>query len=70
MPDCQPVLRFDFMWGFATAAAQIESGSVESEAQSGKEDSVSRNLFEITRQSKKLTTYIDLGRILLHSRED
>lgn len=33
-------LRDDFMWGFATAATQIESGSREDEQASGKGDSV------------------------------
>lgn len=46
MTDSKPVLRRDFMWGFATAAVQIESGSIESEARSGKEDSVSHNKLE------------------------
>lgn len=34
-------LRNDFMWGFATAAAQIEGGGAEQEAASGKGPSVS-----------------------------
>lgn len=34
-------LRDDFIWGFATAAAQIEGGGVEQEKASGKGPSVS-----------------------------
>lgn len=33
-------LRSDFMWGFATAAAQIEGGGEEQEKASGRGDSV------------------------------
>lgn len=35
-------LRDDFMWGFATAAAQIEGGSKEKEEASGRGRSVSQ----------------------------
>lgn len=38
--DTQPALRDDFMWGFATASAQMESGSPEQDAASGKGPSI------------------------------
>lgn len=37
-------LRDDFIWGFATAAAQIEGGGAEQEKASGKGPSVSLRL--------------------------
>lgn len=38
--DKKPSLRPDFLWGFATAAAQMESGSKEQDKASGKGDSI------------------------------
>lgn len=38
------MLREDFLWGFATAAAQVEGGGEEQELASGKGPSVSFGL--------------------------
>ena len=46
--DTKGGLRDDFMWGFATASAQIEGGGKEKELASGRGRSVSNLLLEVT----------------------
>jgi hypothetical protein len=53
-------LREDFMWGFATAAAQIEGGGKEKEEASGRGRSVSST---VSKEAVFLTI-IDLGHAL------
>ncbi len=65
-------LRKDFLFGFATAAAQIEAGGEEKEIASGKGPSVSvspgapRVLF--TRTPQRVDQVADMGRFLRQAR--
>ena len=52
-------LRRDFLYGFATASAQIEGGGKESEEESGRGPSVSR-----VASTLKSLTWADLGQVL------
>jgi beta-glucosidase/6-phospho-beta-glucosidase/beta-galactosidase len=57
----------DFLYGFATAAAQIEGGGITSEKLSGRGDSVSHHA---SRASRAILMMLDLGRVLQHPEQD
>lgn len=60
-------IRKDFLWGFATASAQIEGGGAEEDSQTGKGPSVCATDLSGSPVADRTS---DMGRFLRYSRQD